>query len=44
MNLEAVVIAGIRPSSIVSVSQGCKLGHIAVFTNTEFRVYKAESI
>ena len=29
---------------IVSVSQVCKLGHIAVFTNTEFRVYKAESI
>ena len=44
MNLEAVVIDGMRPSTIVSVLQVCKLGHIAVFTNTEFRVYKAESI
>ena len=44
MNLETVVIDGMGPSTIVSVSQVCKLGHIAVFTNTEFRVYKAESI
>jgi hypothetical protein len=36
MNLETVVIDGMGPSTIVSVSQVCKLEHIAVFTNTEF--------
>jgi hypothetical protein len=35
MSLETVVIDGMGSSTIVSVSQVCKLDHIAVFTNTE---------
>jgi hypothetical protein len=44
MKLETVVIEGMGDITIVSVSQVCKLGYIAVFSDKQFKVYKADAI
>jgi hypothetical protein len=44
MKLEAVVIDGMGDNTIISVSQVCKLGYIAVFNDKQFKVYKADII
>jgi hypothetical protein len=44
MKLETVVIDGMGDNTIISVSQVCKLGYIAVFSDKHFNVYKADAI
>ena len=44
MKLETVVIDGMGDNTIISVSQVCKLGYIAVFNDRQFKVYKADTI
>jgi hypothetical protein len=44
MKLETVVIEGMGNNTIVSVSQVCKLGYIAIFNDKQFKVYSANSI
>jgi hypothetical protein len=45
LKLDTVVIDGMGPRTIISVSQVCKLsqGHIALFTPNSFRVYTLET-
>jgi hypothetical protein len=32
------------PQTIISVSQVCQLGHVAIFTSKDFRVYTLPSV
>jgi hypothetical protein len=45
LRLDTVVINGMGPQTIISVSQVCQLGHghIALFTPYSFRVYTLDS-
>ena len=38
------MIEGMGPQTIVSVSQVCQLGHVAIFTSKDFRVYTLRSV
>ena len=44
MKLDTVVIDGMGPQTIISVSQVCQLGHVAIFTSKDFRVYTLPSV
>lgn len=44
LKLDTVVIETMGHQTIISVSQVCQLGHIAVFTAVDFRVYKLDSV
>ena len=44
LKLDTVVINGMGPQTIVSVSQVCQLGHVAIFTSKDFRVYTLPSV
>jgi hypothetical protein len=44
MKLETVVIDGMGDNTIISVSQVCKLGYIAVFDDKQFKVCKSDTI
>jgi hypothetical protein len=39
-----VVIDGMGPKTIISVSQVCKLGNIIIFDKRKFKVYRADTI
>lgn len=44
LKLDTVIINGMGPQTIVSVSQVCQLGHVAIFTSKDFRVYTLPSV
>lgn len=44
LKLDTVVIDGLGPQTIVSVSQVCKLGHAVLFTENSFRAYKLPTV
>jgi hypothetical protein len=44
MKLETVVIDGMGDNTIISVSQVCKLGYIAVFNDKQFKVSSYSTI
>jgi hypothetical protein len=44
MKLETVVIDGMGPNTIISVSQVCKLGNIVIFDNRKYKLYRADTI
>jgi hypothetical protein len=44
MKLETVVIDSMGSNTIISVSQVCKLGYIAIFNDKQFKVYKADNV
>ena len=44
LKLDTVVIEGMGPQIIVSVSQVCQLGHVPIFTSKDFRVYTLRSV